>query len=304
MFPLKVEHLEQLCRLNEFPVAGDEMVFVGVRGCLPENPVDHAFRDVQALSAALPVDHVHPRCTLIQWMPLDKQFAVYPGSTVPHRRYIQGALAGGEQANQLLTGFFADYRKGMHKAGKPTGHAAFRETGMRVFRRTHNDAEFGVDDPVEFDNPFDNLHAAWCFNTEEDLFSSAGCQVVVGFPQCPKRGNQPSTGPWKAFVGTAYGREQVSFGYALFNGSADVKQMAQSGPEGLERVRFGSSGPRARRVQAALREGGYYEGDLDGRFGYRSLRALIDFQQIAFGPSGGDGICGPQTAAALEIDWP
>lgn len=46
--------------------------------------------------------------------------------------------------------------------------------------------------------PFDNLHAGWCMGVESESFASAGCQVLVGFPKCSKRGTKPETGPWKA----------------------------------------------------------------------------------------------------------
>ena len=90
----------------------------------------------------------------------------------------------------------------------------------------------------------------------------------------------------------------------LLSGS-EVERVALVGLEpSSERVRFGSAGPRTQRVQEALKTRGYYEGDLDGVFGPRSLRALLQFQEDVFGPGGNDGICGPQTAETLRISWP
>ncbi len=303
MYTLTTAHLAQLCALNEFPVDSEGLIFFGLRGCLPLHPFDQAFRAEHALTAA-EVDHLHPRCTLIQWLPGEGTFAVYPGSTVPHRVYIEKARARGWRgANELLTGYFADYRKGIHRASTPRRHEAFLQTSVRPFWRTTDDLDYGLEDPVDIDLPGDNLHAAWCAGVEAERFASAGCQVVVGFPQCPARGDQPGTGPWKAFHAAAYACSQNTFGYVLING-ADARRLAVAGQEGMERVRFGSWGTRAQRVQEALRQKGFYEGQVDGDFGARSLRALLEFQTHAFGPHADDGVCGPQTAEALGIAWP
>ncbi len=303
MFEITAEHLEQLCELNEFPVRRDGIVFLGFRGCLPLQPGDHTFRRAQRLEAA-EVDHVHPRCTLLQWLPAQGVFAIYPGSTVPHRSAIVKARrAGGRGANQLLTGYFADFRKGIHKAGSRSAHPAFKQTGSRPYRRTADDPDYDLDDPVEIDNPGDNLHAAWCGSVNAEHFASAGCQVVVGYPRCPARGDQPSVGPWREFQERAYAQPQDRFGYVLLS-ATDAKRIALAGPEGMERVRFGSRGERARRVQEALAARGFYEGEVDSDFGPRSLVALLKFQQVVFGPRGDDGICGPLTAEALGLSWP
>ena len=303
MFTLTATHLNQLCAANEFPIDRSAMVFLGLRGCLPVNPGDHEFRAQQDLVAAN-TDNVHPRCTLVQWLPSRRKFAVYPGSTVPHRKYVDASAAqGGAGANQLLTGFFVDFRKGVHRSGKPTGHQAFCQTNNRPYRRTANDAIYATDDRVEMENPGDNLHAGWCTGVDAEDFASAGCQVLVGFPACSQRAGQLSVGPWRAFHDAAYALAQQSFGYALLGG-LEAQRVALAGNGKMERVRFGSEGARARRVQEGLKRAGHYEGEVEGKFGLRSLRALLAFQEATFGPRGDDGICGPQTAEALDVAWP
>ena len=42
----------------------------------------------------------------------------------------------------------------------------------------------------------------------------------------------------------------------------------------------------------------------DGDFGRRTLRAVLAFQTNVFGANADDGIVGPMTASALEIEWP
>lgn len=302
MFVLHADHLMQLCEANEFPIAKDEMVFFGLRGCLPLSPFDHTFAPSHRLDATR-VDYLHPRCVLAQLDPVRRLLAVYPGSTVPHRKYVELAKKrGGMGCNQLMSGFWDDYRKGRHRGFSPTGHDAWQQTAGRPFRRTADDLEYDTLDRVDTVNPADNLHAGWCAGLDSD-YSSAGCQVVVGFPQCKQRGDQPSSGPWRAFVAAAWSLPQVRYGYVLLSGT-EVERAALVGVTQAERVRFGSSGPRAARMQAALKARGYYEGDLDGTCSARTLRALLHFQEDVFGAGGGDGVCGPQTAEALQIAWP
>lgn len=301
MYKLSADHIEQLFGLNEFPVDKAGMVFVGIRGCLPANPNDLDEAKVQDLESAV-VDHLHPRCTLIQWMPKSGIFSVFPGSTVPHQTSIAAAKRmKGVGANQLLTGYYNDYRKGWHKRGAKTGHEAWRQNASRPIRRSADDLDYDGDDRVEIVNPADNLHAGWSGGLAGS-FSSAGCQVIVGYPECEQRGKSPATGPWKVFKDRGYASKQQAFGYGLFNGS-DVQRLVLYGAKGLERVRFGSVGERAKRVQEGLKAAKFYEGKIDGVFGPRSLRALLDFQEATFGMDGDDGICGPQTADALGVTW-
>jgi hypothetical protein len=58
MFKLTSEHLQELCALNSFPVSDAEMVFFGLRGCLPVNGDDHGFAKTQTVELAS-VDHVN-----------------------------------------------------------------------------------------------------------------------------------------------------------------------------------------------------------------------------------------------------
>ena len=302
MFTLTEAHLLRLWTLNHFPVPQDRWVFFGLRGCLP---VDDAAGD---FAAAHPVrveavDYIHPRCTLGQWRP-GGGFALFPGSTVPHRTHVATSRpAGGAGTNQLLTGCYPDYRKGRHKAGTKTGHDAFRQDNQLPVQRSSDDLDFDADDRVEFEQPFDNLHAGWSHGTDHDSFASAGCQVVVGFPQCPKRNGKEDTGPWKTFKGNAYAIEQDSFFYVLLTGH-EAERLALSTTSPGARLRYGSKGPLVTAVQQALKAQGFYEGRLDEEFGLRTLRAVLRFQATEFGPRGDDGIVGAQTASALGIDWP
>lgn len=70
------------------------------------------------------------------------------------------------------------------------------------------------------------------------------------------------------------------------------------------RLRFGFTGALVEEVQTVLNNKGYYEGNIDGDFGPRTLRSLLDCQTATFGPSADDKIVGPITASALGVNWP
>lgn len=230
---------------------------------------------------------------------------MFPGSTVPHLHYVRSAQArGGQGANQLMTGFYADYRKGIHKAGSSTAHEAFRQTAEQPIQRTSDDLDYDLEDPEDVENPFDNLHAAWCAGVGATDFSSAGCQVVVGYPKCQKLNNQPDSGPWARFKKNAYDLDLDRFDYLLLD-ARDLAKLTDSDATSLSvRLRFGSQGGLVKKVQRVLREKGFYEGALDGDFGKRSFRAVCAFQRHSFGRNGADGVVGPSTASVLGIEWP
>ena len=296
--------LRRFCEVNNFNVRTNEMIFFGLRGALPLNVEDCEFNSTHNI-VLNDINYTNPRCTLGQWLPKDKELAVFSGSTVPHRDNVSKSVSkGGEGANQLMTGYYSDYRKGVHKAGSPTGHDAFRQVSSHPVQRTSDDVDFDNDDRVEYENPNDNIHSGWCMGINSTNYASAGCQVIVGYPQCEKRGSQPATGPWKIFKKNAYDISQKSFGYILLDGH-EAFRVASSGTEKVSaRLRFGSQGELVKKLQKALQTKSFYEGNIDGDFGERTLRAVLKFQTASFGPNADDGIVGPQTAAVLKLSWP
>ncbi len=302
MFTLKEEHLKRLCQINHFHVPSDGIIFFGLRGCIPINDDDHEFRNEHQVEVA-ETDYRHPRCIIGQWKP-NQGIALFIGSTIPHIKYVKKAFENyGKGANQLMPGFYKDYRKGVHKRGTLTAHAAFRQDSRLPIIRTADDLDYDEEDRVEFMRPYDNLHAAWCMGPNHPCYGSAGCQVVVGYPKCEKRGNRPDSGPWKVFKNNAYDISQTSFSYILLNGR-DAKRVALSNSQKMSaRLRFGSKGELVKELQRLLKDE-YYEGYIDGDFGTRTLFAVLDYQTAAFGADADDGIVGPITASALQMNWP
>lgn len=302
MFKINASQILRLAEINHFPLSKNNVSFFGFRGLLPANDDSINFKD-EHLVVLIPYDHVHPRCTIGQYHP-DKGIALFPASTVPHKQYIKSSLQhGGNGANMLITGFYKDYRKGWHKAGNPSGHEAFRQDNKLPVRRTADDLDYDYDDRVEYMRPYDNLHAAWCMGPDHDFFTSAGCQVIVGYPKCQSRNNAPDTGPWKTFKDNAYTLEQNSFDYMLLHGHDANKVSGNPGEKLSSRLRFGSEGNLVGKTQEKLKDLNYYEGNIDNDFGPRTLRALLEFQTRYFGENADDGIVGPMTASALGIPW-
>jgi hypothetical protein len=284
MFVLCERHLRRLCTLNYFPISSDPIVLFGLRGCLPVSEDSIEFRSEHALVVADP-DYLHPRCVLGQWKPTLGTFALFPGSTVPHRRYLNTALfLGAAEANQLIPGRYVDYRREIYRPGDPRAHEAFQQE--RPLRRSA-----------------DSLHAAWCMGVDA-AYRSAGCQVVIGFPRARCRGDQPDEGPWKAFKESAYDSSQTAFTYFLLTGRY-VQSLVLAGTAKVSaRLRYGSAGSLVSEVGQALTKAGFYQTQPDEVFGARMLEAVQKFQMAKFGAEADDGVVGPITASALGISWP
>lgn len=299
--------LRRLCRLSAFPINESEMIFFGLRGCVPTDPDDQSWGKTRIVNGS-PLNYRNPRCVLGQWLPASGDIAIFPGSTVPTAKYVEAAVRNdGEGTNQLFTGRYA-FEKGMHKAGKPTGHHAFRQVGNRIFLRTADDPIYELSDRVVTGNPCDNLHAAYGEGLS-GTYSSAGCQVVSGTPQCK---NFKDSGPWVTFRNNAYGLNQSVFTYILFD--ADEADRWDDDPDsaGGLMIRCGShesalpagQSEAIRLVQSKLKEAGLYQGPVDGDFGAGSALAALQFQRKSLGFAQANGIVGGTTALALQVsDW-
>ena len=112
----------------------------------------------------------------------------------------------------------------------------------------------------------------------------------------------PRPVPWKTFKENSYGLAQTGFPYVLWNGRT-AEAIAAAKSKVALRLTYGSDGPVVDTLQQALRDKGFYEGEIDEDFGQRTLRAVIALQKHAFGPDDADGIVGPNTAGALDIEW-
>lgn len=314
-YKLTAAHLEALFHLANFPIPEDDVVFVGLRGSSPVDVSGTDFASEQSL-VDKGLDYLHPRCTIIQWRPKDGLFAVFPASTVPHIDAIERAVArDGAGANRLIPcllgqspSFDRRYYAGDHGLASPFGpHRAFRNDNKLPILRTANDTEYKGDDILQYDQAYDNLHCARAQNISAPIFSSNGCQVILGAPgDSIATGRTTEQGPWRKFVTNVYDGQQKRFAYALFDEGEALRTVEIGATARPATVRFGSQGALVTHLQSALINNGYDVGPAgaDGDFGYATLQAVKAVQLKAFGASAVDMIVGPATAAVLGISWP
>lgn len=302
-FTLSNALLERIAVINQFKLPDTQLAFAGIRGCIAVNYQDQSFKNTIVLNT-IDINYRNPRCTLFQWGD-DGKISAFPGSTVPHiNNIITARNKNGLGANCLMTGFYTDYRKGWHKAAAPTGHEAFRQNAPRPIKRSIDDLDYENDDRVEYDNPQDNFHCGWFASMSAELYASAGCQVVMGYPKCKKPNRTENMGPWKIFHDNAYSISQQTFPYMLLNGLEILNIANNMNKKMVLRLRYGSSGKSVEELQAALKNKNFYEGIIDGNFQQRTLKAVLALQKSVFGPDDADGIVGPMTAQALNISLP
>jgi len=297
---LTTRHLRRLCLINSFPAPTDGIIFFGLRGCLPVDPTNHEFGSAHDIRMT-PVDFVHPRCIIGQWLPQDSTLALFAASTIPHQRFIRNVPP--TQVNQLMPGYFDDYRRAVHQPVNPRfHHRAFKMDGGRPVQRTFDDVDYDAEDPIIPQHNQDNIHCAECDGIDANSYNSAGCQVIAGNAKYLNR-NTTERGPWKIFRNNAYNRDQVKFHYFLLNGSDAEKVITNEGQLLPARLRFGSKGELVTTLQRALEREEFYEQRIDDNFGKWTLDAVLRFQRQEF-PGQADGVVGERTAAKLMINWP
>lgn len=300
MFKFSQAALLRFCQIYNIDLPESGILIIGFRGALPVYIEDNQFRQTQALNPK-PINHTHLRCTLAQWDIKAGKIALFAGSTVPNKHSIVSARAkGGAGANQMLPGYYKQngFIKGEHYPSERTKHQAFIQAGPRPVRRSADDLDYDNLDRVEFGVQWDNNHAAW---GTDNFFSSAGCQVIAGYPD-----SQISTasGPWKTYKENLYKLPQYKFPYILAE-AFDMQAVASMPDSKLSKLlRFGSTGAEVVFLQECLKKSGNYSGSFDGDFGFNTLKAVMDFQTKHFGSDQDDGIVGPKTAAALGFKLP
>ena len=290
------ESLERIFAAFHLPLGDENLVLFGLRGCLPVKPL-RASNDSNASDArngnpvwsasvklrSAEVDHIHMRCTLGIWDRRGKRLFAAPGSTVPHKDNVMKAAARngrakGRGTNQLEPGFYTDLTKGEHLQGKRNGHQALRQTGFRFYRRSLTGVPYRGNSPLFYGNPYDNLHCGWNLDGRAPGFSSAGCMVVAGMPECPRREDQgQNLGPWKIFHDLLYSVPQKTFPILLTTsrdalaalGAASEKRA----PANTHLLLFGSQGEAVKNLQRKLAVNGHYRGRISGRLDATTYRA-------------------------------
>ena len=297
------DHLRKLLRVNSYPFAETAHILFGIRGASAAGAKCEEFRDAHLIEQT-DVNYQAARCLIGIWNPVQNQIALFPGSTVPHLKYIKRNVEGKAKSNCMMSGYYSHYEKGFHNPNPSHAHQALRLATNIMYRRSFNDFTFTNTDPVEVGNPNDNLHAAYT-DTLAGAYSSAGCQVIVGQPKCRARGAASNAGYWKKFYDIVYNdTSQHRFAYALFR-FTDAAAASAGGAGLMEgRLRFGSQGSAVLALQNALESKDFFFTNKDGAFGKNTLQAVLAYQTKQFGAKEADGVVGPGTAAALGFALP
>jgi hypothetical protein len=285
-FSLSHESLERMFAAFHIPLGGEDLVLFGLRGCLPVAAAKARVGWSPSVKLRIAeVDYVHMRCTLGIWDRRGKRVFAAPGSTVPHKDNVEKAAARkgrakGRGTNQLEPGFYKDLAKGEHLQGKRNGHQALRQTEYRFYRRsiTGTGVPYRETSPLFYGNPYDNLHCGWNLDGKSPGFSSAGCMVVAGMPDCPRREDQrQNLGPWKIFHDLLYAAPQKIFPMLLvpaFPAAAALSPAPGKRATGkTEFLLFGSKGEAVKSLQRKLAARGIYRGAISGRLDARTYRA-------------------------------
>jgi hypothetical protein len=305
-FPLRADDLAWLAELNGFPVAeaGSAPILFGLRGCGIVEAPDGLASEVELVDQR--PDHSSARCAIGVWDRAAGRIAAFPASTVPNANAVTAYFEGRAAANMLPTGFYR-YIVGKHAtqsnpAGWPGCFLLRHDNGEHrevVVRRSKNNLCYERIDMVDPAKPGDNIHPT--ASTGTAWYSSYGCQVVVG----TANNDGSHNGPWARFrraagQNTATGRPG-RYHYMLLTGleallaSRARRDQATAVPEvrsSLERLRFGSSGPKVARLRAYLGLSAGEDFDLE-----TALKVHALHQQSWNGAS--DGIFTPALDAAL-----
>jgi hypothetical protein len=305
-FPLRADDLAWLAELNGFPVAeaGSSPILFGLRGCGIVEAPDGLTTEVELVDQR--PDHSSARCVIGVWDRAAGRIAAFPASTVPNANAVTAYFEGRAAANMLPTGFYR-YIVGKHAtqsnpAGWPGCFLLRHDNGEHreaVVRRSKNNLCYERIDMVDPAKPGDNIHPT--ASTGTAWYSSYGCQVVVG----TANNDGSHNGPWAKFrraagQNTATGRPG-RYHYMLLTGleallaSRARRDQATAIPEvrsSLERLRFGSSGPKVARLRAYLGVSAGDDFDLE-----TALKVHALHQQSWSGAS--DGIFTPALDEAL-----
>ncbi|MBR0556524.1 peptidoglycan-binding protein [Ciceribacter sp. L1K23] len=300
-------HLIALWKRSQFPLPTAGIVVFGIRGCRPVDYSGTDFGPGHALEMR-ELNYTTMNCTIGLWKP-GKGLALFPGSTVPYRGVVAGAVSkGGKDVNQLGRGRYKKYIPGWHKFSEgASGHWALRQSCFITLQRTGDDLDYDGNDPwTVTEGAGDNIHCAFGMGPDGKIpdakFSSAGCQTIAGLVTKGTEGSE--RGPWKKFIAPfrrGLSQEYGSTEYVLFD-AAEVQQMIVNRCKGKSVIlRFGSEGALVKKLQASLKARGADVG-VDGDFGPETFNAIKEFQIKTRGSV--DGIVGAETAGALGFELP
>jgi hypothetical protein len=176
---------------------------------------------------------------------------VLQGRTFPHITYIKKMLNGELNCNYIASQYLTEaFKRGLHK-----GEKAGVQNKKFIIMRTKDEILMDEDDFPEVDIVADNIHGNAPY--------SAGCITING-----KMKNGERTGDWLQFYNWMYKDIFPSIPDCVILNFEDWKN-----PE--ERLRFGSTGDRVKKLQEH-----FPELAVDGDFGFNTFYAVSKFQKL------------------------
>jgi hypothetical protein len=270
-------------------------VLFGIRGAArAENPASQPDFESEIELVEIRPDHFDHKCLLGVWDNRNRKVWATAASTAPHVAYLfaqREASTFTNEANMMPTGLYR-YSIGTHRNGTPSFQPGAFRPDNKAFAvlRCVEDGPLTMSRDQFWDTRLthhgDNIHAG-TYSTRPDRpkFWSAGCQVIPGYYSDE---NTIPQGDWARFRIAAglrrtpdiTRREEIAAGrfnvetredgrkysYILTTGR-DVR-LAGEGRD-APTLRFGSSGPKVRELQAALGAA------VDGIFGLGVQKLLL-----------------------------
>lgn len=296
-FPLSDAALRRIVASHAYRPLSNRFVLFGIRGARCADEAAAA-----RFGSAIDLVEVHPdhfdhRCLLGVWDTRARTVWATPASTTPHVAYLYAqreASTFSNEANMLPTGMYR-YRVGTHRNGTSSFQpGAFRpDNPAFAVLRCVEEGPITMSRDQFWDtrdtNHGDNIHAG-TYSTRADRpkYWSAGCQVIPGYYS---DGNKVPQGEWARFRMAAglkrtpelTRHERIEddrfnvetsedgrrYSYVLTTGR-DVRLAGENAA--VAALRFGSTGPKVRELQAAL---GLPTGERDGIFGLGVQKALL-----------------------------
>ncbi|MDO1446480.1 hypothetical protein Q0590_09485 [Rhodocytophaga aerolata] len=302
--------LAELCNFYQYSLTEQDYLFFAVRGSLPEAVLHGDFVEATKLKAyqtirRTRVNYKTARCTIGLWDVKNSKLALFPGSTVPSKKYLFTHASSIATFNILCPGRY-ELRRGVHPRNEHgfQRHEAFLMDGYGlveippVERLTHT---------VRFDwsqsvytvvLAGDNLHAARTEPRQDqpDLagsimlkmnYSSSGCMTILGQPKEYVRSNRTYTAwnGWQTFVDLVneVGADKKNFTFLLFTFS-DFENKNQTSSGSL--IRYGSQGPEVVQIQQKLTSIirlstglPYYTGPINSLFSGHTAMSYVVFQE-------------------------
>lgn len=299
-FPLDDTALRRVIVGHAFSrlVTDHSLILFGIRGArrADDQISQPVFENEIELVETQP-DHFDYKCLLGVWDTRQKKVWATMASTIPHVAYLYAqreASTFTNEANMMPTGLYR-YRIGTHR----NGTSSFQPGAFRPDSKAFAVLRCVEDGPITMSrsqfwdtrptNHGDNIHAG-TYSTRPDRpkFWSAGCQVVPGFYSDH---NTVPQGDWARFRIAAgltrtpaiTRREEIAPGRFNIETSEDGRKysyilttgrdiLLASENQAVPTLRFGSSGPKVKALQAAL---GAPASDQDGIFGLGVQKLLL-----------------------------